>query len=226
MGLCGQVDGDDGDQRRVSGNARSGAVVGRGMKTMLLFVAPLALIACSEAPVSNDAGADVDLVAPANETVAPEGTPTEAIPPLGEDPAVDAAEPAIGETQGGDGSEIALVPLQPDDAADLPGELACGFRLADARQSLMIARADVGDEARGVAVIRNGGYAERLMARTAGGFGAMERGISFGGRGMTVTIDRGERVSGGESPAYAATLLAQRADGAERRYQGLWTCGP
>lgn len=193
---------------------------------MLLFAAPLALIACSEAPVSNDAGADVHLVTPANDAVATEGTQTEALPPRAEGPAANAAEPSIGETQGGDGSQIALAPLQPEDAADLPGELACGFRIADARQSLMIARADVGDDARGVAVIRNGGYAERLMARSAGGFGAMERGASFGGRGMTVTIDRGERVSGGESPAYSATLLAQRADGAERRYQGLWTCGP
>ena len=191
---------------------------------MLLFAAPLALIACSEAPVSNDAGADV---AATTNLGAPEVAPTEASPPLrAEEPVVNAPEPAIGETEGGDGSEIALAPLQRDDAAELPGELACSFRLADARQSLMIARADVGDDARGVAVIRNGGYAERLMARSAGGFGAMERGIAFGGRGMTVTIDRGERRSGGESPAYAATLLAQRADGAERRYQGLWTCGP
>lgn len=224
MGVRGQVDGNDGQARRVSGNAKRGAVVGRGMKTMLLFAAPLALIACSEAPVSNDA--DVDVAAPTN-VGQPEGMPTEpSPPPPAQEPVVNAPEAAIGETEGGDGSEIALTPLQPDDAADLPGELACGFRLADARQSLMIARADVGDDARGVAVIRNGGYAERLMARSNGGFGAMERGIAFGGRGMTVTIDRGERRSGGESPAYAATLLAQRADGAERRYQGLWTCGP
>jgi hypothetical protein len=193
------------------------------MKTMLLFAAPLALIACSDAPVSNDA--DNNVVASTN-VGAPEEMPVEAPPPPAEDPVADAAEPAIGETRGGDGSDIALAPLQPDDAADLPGELACSFRLADARQSLMIARADVGDDARGVAVIRNGGYAERLMARSDGGFGAMEPGITFGGRGMTVTIDRGERRSGGESPDYAATLLAQRADGAERRYQGLWTCGP
>ena len=224
MGVRGQVDGNDGQERRVGGNAKRGAVVGRGMKTMLLFAAPLALIACSEAPVSNDA--DVDVAAPTN-VGQPEGMPTEpSPPPPAEQLVVNAPEAAIGETEGGDGSEIALTPLQPDDADDLPGELACGFRLADARQSLMIARADVGDDARGVAVIRNGGYAERLMARSGGGFGAMERGIAFGGRGMTVTIDRGERRSGGESPSYAATLLAQRADGAERRYQGLWTCGP
>lgn len=195
---------------------------------MFLLAAPIALMtACSDAPVAPDNGAtDVVDVAPtpvANEVG--DTIPSMPSPPTSETTG-NASAAAEGETVGGDGSKIALAPLQPDDATGLPGELACSFRLADVRQPMLIGRADVDDEARGVAVIRNGDYVERLVARSAGGFGAMERGIAFGGRGMTVTIDRGERVSGGESPSYDATLLAQRADGAERRYRGLWTCGP
>ena len=195
------------------------------MKKMLLLAAPLALVAaCSDAPVSDGGNADAALSAPPTGPVEPVVDANAAT--LATEPAADASAPAVGETRGGDGSEIALASLQDDDAAGLTGELACSFRLADIREPMLIGRADVGDDARGTAVIRHGGDVERLMARSAGGFGAMERGIAFGSRGITVTIDRGERVSGGEAPDYRATLLAQRADGAEREYRGLWTCGP
>ncbi len=192
---------------------------------MLLLAAPLALIAaCSDALVSESGNADVEVAAPTPYPIVP--VESSSAPAPGGEPADNASAPAIVQTKGGDGSEIALTSLQGEDARGLTGELACSFRLADVREPMLIGRAGVGDDARGAAVIRNGGYVEQLVAREPGGFGAMERGLTFGGRGMTVTIDRGNRVSGGEAPSYDATLLAQRADGAERLYSGLWTCGP
>lgn len=198
------------------------------MKHLLLFAAPLALLAaCSEAPISE--GNIVNAALPEN--VAEPALLNDSLPE--ETPAADnEADPAgagnaVGSTKGGDGSDIALTALESNDIEALSGELACGFRLADQRQPMLFGRANVGDDEPATVAIRHGGYVERLSLRGTGGFNAMERGGIFSGRGMTLTIERGARQGGAaESPDYAATLLAQRADGAERRYQGLWTCGP
>ncbi|ATY34097.1 hypothetical protein CVN68_20830 [Sphingomonas psychrotolerans] len=67
-----------------------------------------------------------------------------------------------------------------------------------------------------------------MLAGTAeGGFGAMEKGAVFGGKGLTVRITRLARLdTGNESTAHRASLVAQRSDGAERRFEGVWNCGP
>lgn len=137
-----------------------------------------------------------------------------------------APDVVVNETVGGDGSGIELSPLQPQDRAELSGELACGFATSPRSGAILIGRGNVASDERATAMIRIGDYPERLFAREPG-YGAMERGTVFSGRGMTVTIERAARVAGGgEQLAYQATLLAQRADGAERRIAGLWTCGP
>jgi len=41
-----------------------------------------------------------------------------------------------------------------------------------------------------------------------------------------VIADTGPAEGGAESPPRPATLTYQRADGASRVFQGLWTCGP
>lgn len=213
MGVRGEVD-RTGDQA-VTGTRRAGARW-PGMRNPIFACALLALVgACSSpepAPSANIA------------ETAPAGTAAEAAPAVA---ATSAAATANAATIGGDGSAIELAPLRADDTAELAGELACSFAADGAKAALLVARADVVDDAQGRAVIRIGDYTETLATRATGGFNAMEKGGVFAGRGMTLTLRRETRVPGaGEAVLYRATLRAQRADGAERVYPGLWTCGP
>ncbi|WP_206185462.1 hypothetical protein [Sphingosinicella sp. CPCC 101087] len=61
-----------------------------------------------------------------------------------------------------------------------------------------------------------------------GGYNGMVRGATFAGRGKTIRIAlTGDGpVGAGESPPHPATLTYERADGASRTIDGLWTCGP
>ena len=120
------------------------------------------------------------------------------------------------------------MPVQPDDVAGLQGELGCSFS-DEYGDLLLVAMADVSDSSRAQAAVNNNGYGERLMAQSTGGFSALEPGgAAFSGRGLTVTVTPGERASenGTESVTSDALLLVQRGDGAERRFDGEWTCGP
>jgi hypothetical protein len=69
---------------------------------------------------------------------------------------------------------------------------------------------------------------ELVVARTSGGFDAILKGGTFVGQGkvLRVTLAGAKPVGGGESPAHPATLTYDRADGARRTVQGLWSCGP
>lgn len=201
------------------------------MRTAFLSTVMLALItACSESPASK--------LVPGEQVA----VPNEAPPPASTGNAAarkastthgnvasngNVASDPVGPTIGGDGSAIELTQLQPGSIESLPGELGCSFRLAGSDRPLLVGRADVGDDERAAAAISIGDYVERLISLEAGGFGAMERGTSFGGRGMTVRIERiARQPSESEAVTYTATLLAQRADGAEQQFEGLWTCGP
>jgi hypothetical protein len=179
----------------------------------LILAAPLLLIAACSNDVREDKAANQ---AAANGYVPPE--PTFAPPPQ---PANMAAE-----TTGGDGSQIVLVPLGADDTQGLEGELGCSFA-EQGGPALLIGRANAGKSARAAAVVRNGGVVERLASMATGGFGAMEKGATFGGKALTVrVVAEAPLTTGNESSATSAQVIVQRADGAERRYQGLWTCGP
>ncbi|KCZ55393.1 hypothetical protein HY29_12720 [Hyphomonas beringensis] len=133
------------------------------------------------------------------------------------------------ETIGGDGSNIQLLPITADTDLDVEGELGCSFQTEPDNALLFVAKANVGDEFRPRGGINNNGYAETLTGVETGGFSALEtEGGKFGGKGMTLTLTPNEkRVNDGtETVSHSADLLVQRADGAERTYQGVWTCGP
>jgi len=187
----------------------------RGARHASVALAPLfaalALAACSD-----PAGEAQPPEAPAPATpVAPETAPP-ASPPPG----------ATGETVGGDGSAIVLNGLTGDeiDSAGLSGELACAF-VGEGDQILLHAKGVVASSDPAQGVVKVGDYVERVGA--PGGFDGMLRGASFTGQGKTVVIEvTGDPIGSGESPPNPATLTYQRADGASRVFNGLWTCGP
>ncbi len=131
-----------------------------------------------------------------------------------------------GQTRGGDGSEITLNALTEEDMRDtsLPGELGCSFTTADG-DVLLIAMGNVASSDAAQGVVKVAGYVERVSA--PGGFDGMTASPTFSGKGKTVHIEvTGEPTEGGESPPRPATLTYDRADGAQRDWQGEWRCGP
>ena len=132
-------------------------------------------------------------------------------------------------TRGGDGSDLVLAPLTPADRRGNPldGELGCAFTLAGADNPLFIGAGYAGVDEPAYGLIKIGGTVERVTSQTPDGFGGMEDGGRFSGRGMTVEItpsgaDRADH----EGLLQDATLTAMRGDGAERSWTGDWTCGP
>lgn len=129
-------------------------------------------------------------------------------------------------TRGGDGSEITLNALTAEDisGASLSGELACQF-MAEEAGPLLFARGNVASSDAAQGVVKVAGYVERVSA--PGGFDGMTASPTFSGKGKTVHIEvTGEPTEGGESPPRPATLTYDRADGAQRDWQGEWRCGP
>lgn len=170
------------------------------------FLLGLTLAACSEPASPSDAEPPAAPVAASQATAEPEAD--------------------SGATVGGDGSEIVLNGLTPEDieAETLPGELACSFSASE-DETLLLARGYVASSEPAVGVVKVGDYVERVAA--PGGFDGMLRGASFAGRGKTVVVEvTGEPLGGGESPPRPATLTYQRADGASRTFPGQWNCGP
>jgi hypothetical protein len=130
------------------------------------------------------------------------------------------------QTRGGDGSEITLNALTEGDMgeANLAGELGCSFTTADG-EVLLIAMGNVASSDAAQGVVKVAGYVERVSA--PGGFDGMTKSPTFSGKGKTVHIElTGEPTEGGESPPRPATLTYDRADGAQRDWQGEWRCGP
>lgn len=131
-----------------------------------------------------------------------------------------------GQTRGGDGSDITLNALTEEDMgeADLAGELGCSFTTQDG-EVLLIAMGNVASSDAAQGVVKVAGYVERVSA--PGGFDGMTGSPTFIGKGKTVHIEvTGEPTEGGESPPRPATLTYDRADGAQRDWQGEWRCGP
>jgi len=183
----------------------------RGARYASVALAPLfaalALAACSD---------------PAGEAQSPEA----AAPATPVAPETAPQSGARRDTVGGDGSDIVLNGLTGDeiDAAGLSGELACAF-VGEGDQILLHAKGVVASSDPAQGVVKVGDYVERVGA--PGGFDGMLRGASFTGQGKTVVIEvTGDPIGSGESPPNPATLTYQRADGASRVFNGLWTCGP
>lgn len=141
-------------------------------------------------------------------------------------PSAAAAPAAAGPTTGGDGSPIELSALSAAEIeqAALAGELGCSFSSAEAAP-LLIAKGDVASADPVFGLVKIGDYVERVAA--PGGFDAMAKGTSFSGRGTTIRIAlTGAAIGGSESPPRPATLIFDRADGAQRSFTGRWECGP
>lgn len=190
-------------------------------KTSFCAIAVL-LAGCSAQPEPSQPNQTI----PANEVAIAQPAEPAVVNPIPPAPATNLGGPAS-DTVGGDGSQITLAALQPGDTDALEGELGCSFSEHKGGPALLVGKADVGKDARAFARIRNHGVLEPLAATATGGFAAMEKGLSFGGKGLTVRVIPEARVAtGDESVAQRATLLVQRGDGAERRIAGLWTCGP
>ena len=199
----------------------------RNALLLLCLIAPV-LAACS------DRSGPADEAAPATDTATvdepadpsrPEAVTEPETPEVADSPDSPATE---GPTRGGDGSQITLQPLTPGQlqGVDLPGELACSFS-ADTGATLLLARADVTPDGMVRSAVNNNGYVEALGNGRAGGFNDLADGITLSGKGMTVVLARGAaQPTGNESTQHVATLTVQRADGAERTYDGLLTCGP
>lgn len=178
----------------------------------------LAMAACSPSSVPTNQG-DVAGQDPSGTAA----TATPSTPPAEQS---DSAPAAGGETVGGDGSEIRLEGLTGQDVsqAGLSGELSCAFSVGDAAP-LLLAMGDVASDAPAQGVVKVSGYVEPV--RAPGGFDGMLRGGTFSGQGKTLLVTlTGEATGGGESPPRPATLEYQRADGASRRFDGRWQCGP
>lgn len=140
-------------------------------------------------------------------------------------------EPAVpgGETVGGDGSAINLTPLgyAQIEPANLKGELGCSFSRQTDAGPLLVARADVVPDGLVTGVVALAGTPERIAQANAGGFNDLLDGIELSSRGMTLRLETtGEDQSEGEGSIVPATLTVLRGDGAERIYEGNWTCGP
>lgn len=198
------------------------------IRNALPILAPLAFLMAACSPPDTDApeSAASDLTGEMP-NFAPEAGPTASalpVPPVG-GAAMDDDTPS---TTGGDGSEIMLQPVGDTEVPPLAGELGCSFAGSDG-ETLLFAKANVGDDQSPSAVINNNGYGERIVSLQTGGFGMLEAdGGKFEGRGITVTVTTGARSGGegSETVVQKADLLAQRADGAERVYEGDWSCGP
>lgn len=189
---------------------------------LLLCLSVPALVSCSDQPGPPTDGGAGDAVAVADGAA---GEPVPDMPGTTDAPTVPAAD---GPTRGGDGSQITLQPLRAGqlDDVDLPGELACGFTDAGGA-TLLLARADVVPDGMVRGLVNNNGYPEVLANGRAGGFNDLLDGITLAGKGLVVELQRGApRPTGNESTQHAATLTVQRADGAERTYDGTLACGP
>lgn len=175
-------------------------------------LAAIVLAAC--APDAD--GASADTAAPAAQSADTQASATPAATP-------DAAAGTVG----GDGSEIVLEMLTPQElgGAGLEGELACSFSESGASGPLLHAVGVVASDAPALGLVKVAGYMEPI--RAPGGFDGMSRNPTFTGQGKTIRIvETGAATGGGESPRRPATLTYLRTDGASRSFEGQWQCGP
>ena len=194
--------------------------------TALALSAGLVMSACSPTSPEDE---PVRTASPDNETALADakdedlGTDTDALMPD------DTAETGI-DPVGSEAAAITLQPVRAEDVEGLRGELACAFNTSDSDETLLVARADVSEDARATAAVNNNGFGQQLFGEQLGGFSQIEpTGGTFAGEGLVVVIDlNGDELDGPqtEQSRQSATMTANRADGATRTYDGLWVCGP
>lgn len=183
---------------------------------MNLFFAPLAVLsfmaACSPSSDRSEMPADSSATMPAT-------LPMERARP---ESAVTATA-----TRGGDGSAIELSVLDPEEIGEISGELGCSFTFRGSDTLLLVAKGYVGLPEANLGRVKIGDYVETVTSSETG-YDSMVEGAEFNTRGMVIRITTGADVEGETNEAIVqnAELTAMRTDGAERSYQGEWTCGP
>lgn len=120
--------------------------------------------------------------------------------------------------------------LSPEDieGAALTGELGCSFNEGEGDAPLLVAMADVRDEAIAEGVLKLGPSALSLRADAPGGFNALVDGARFTSGDLTaaIAVTSPKPLGGGESPPRAATLTLESEALAPQQIEGRWTCGP
>jgi len=120
-------------------------------------------------------------------------------------------------------------PLVAEDIAGaaLAGELSCSFAQAGAEGPLLVAQADVTDQARAAGVLKLGPSTLRLRGAGTGGFNAMVHGARFtsGDLEASVAVTSQTPLDDSESPPLPARLAITTPAGTEQ-IDGEWTCGP
>ncbi|HRO03323.1 MAG TPA: hypothetical protein PLS69_06935 [Terricaulis sp.] len=106
----------------------------------------------------------------------------------------------------------------------LGGELGCSFTANG--DVLLVAMGDVNPGAYSEALIRREGEVLLLPALSAGGYDAMVETAAFATGAMSAAVQTGARNQTGDEQVEHSATLTVRADGAERAYDGVWTCGP
>ena len=162
--------------------------------TALALSAGLVMSACSPTSPEDE---PVRTASPDNETALADaqdedlGTDTDALMPD------DTAETGI-DPVGSEAAAITLQPVRAEDVEGLRGELACAFNTSDSDETLLVARADVSEDARATAAVNNNGFGQQLFGEQLGGFSQIEpTGGTFAGEGLVVVIDlNGDELDG------------------------------
>lgn len=177
---------------------------------ILPCVAVLLLAACT-APEERDAADD-------------------AVPFASPEPAI-VGRDAAPSTQAGDliEKQELLLPIRTEDIEDaqLDGELACSFTNLKGH-TLLLARADVGSQARSVALARTGDGPIVLAGIGRGGFGALETRAALSGEEANIWVEtQGEPLADrSEATTRNASLRFASGVNEPEPLPGTWTCGP
>ena len=128
---------------------------------------------------------------------------------------------------------VVLLPILTSEelaGADLSGELGCAFVEDGATGPVLIAAADVLDDAYAQAVMRLGMAVEpvRMRATDPGGFNAMVRGVEFVGDAFVARIvtTSDTPLDDSEAPPLPARMEFGTADSGTQIAVGQWSCGP
>lgn len=106
----------------------------------------------------------------------------------------------------------------------LSGELGCAFAVGDAQ--LLTAMGFVASQERAGALVKRDGEVLELQATETAGFDGLDDGATFNGDGISVEVTPAAVLDSGHEGVERSATLTARADGQERVYEGVWSCGP
>lgn len=142
------------------------------------------------------------------------------------EPTVETGTPAASVPEIPEGTFL-ISPLTAEEiqAADLPQELGCAFAAGD--DVLLAAKAYVGDNQRGLGVMKINGFIETVQTPHTGGFDTMADRGEFEGRGLTVDVEpTGDNLAEMEGSRHDAQMTVTRVGADDQVIDGVWSCGP